>query len=821
MRYFRFQGESKVAAVLFGVLEEANLPQSKRLRKRLNELKYASGGEETDRKLLEFVLDDLVSQETLLSVWNYEYQFYIHLKRLFQDSFASANSNNEELLESLQRKLDFELVNSRELSSLHPKAISIVCSEAENEAVLLYRHYAVSSIVITPCGHPYIKWRLFAEMRQIMGKPETIEEFSRKGWKCRCGTENTDIVFEKGSTEARPLAQETAIAVYNDILSEEIGLHKYSGTTSSGRCRWLGHNSDLSLCPNGHSLCTTCLANYISTRHQFRCLQCHTKVQSDVKDRIIRETSDPVTVMCEGCRIEAPIGEFTESWNSSHGCLICRDCRETSWGLCPSCGEVIARSIAPLKTAIPPSSGLKCASCRIGKPIQDFSTYLRNVHGCLICNQCIHMNSQYQTRICPKCLEAYSFTEGLDTAEIAEMMIRCQDCIAEKAVSEYSQASKLSHWFRCRVCDTCLLIKLSTRPSTYCSNCKDEYTREDTDILNSLRPAVPLELQYSKSDEQIPRKNLLCCAKCSTQHEISHFSVSVQLNHQCLVCDTCFLAHQREARFIVGPLQKCPKCLLDFNSSESSMITEALATLSPPGDFRCGKCWQSKSRFEMEKWLALEHECQVCDKCISSLPTFPLCLACQKSYSSSDLAKLGRVSQQKVCRCGGPILDGAYLRCPSLCTCSVCLAKHYLFTNQLQCPGCDRLFSGDLRRPPSCSNCHRQLKSVSYEVVQAVCGVCEDQHVLCCFCASSVHPIRGKDICRASVRLREGIDLERIKREFTLGCFCGQISSRTLSKLTCGHDIHYTCTQDVYFCRICLRNVKDAPRIKLLGDCVE
>ena len=78
MRYFRFQGESKVAAVLFAILEEANLPQSKRLRKRLNELKYASGGEETDRKLLEFVLDALVSQETLLSVWNYEYQFYTH-----------------------------------------------------------------------------------------------------------------------------------------------------------------------------------------------------------------------------------------------------------------------------------------------------------------------------------------------------------------------------------------------------------------------------------------------------------------------------------------------------------------------------------------------------------------------------------------------------------------------------------------------------------------------------------------------------------------------------------------------------------------------
>jgi len=200
MRYFRFQGESKVAAVLFGLLEEANLPQSKRLRKKLTQVKDRS--QDTDRRLLEFVLDPLISQEVLLSVWNYERGFYVHLKRIFNDIFSATSASDAEMLESLQRDLHVEIVNYRQLSNTAPRVMSITWGETGDGAVLLYRQSAVSSIVITPCRHSFTKWNMFAWMRQVMGRPGTIDEFRSTGFKCHCGTDITEMAFNRGRQEA-------------------------------------------------------------------------------------------------------------------------------------------------------------------------------------------------------------------------------------------------------------------------------------------------------------------------------------------------------------------------------------------------------------------------------------------------------------------------------------------------------------------------------------------------------------------------------------------------------------------------------------------
>ena len=166
-----------MAAVLYALIEEANSPQSKPLRAAL--YPAANTSEAGDRRLMQFVLDPLIPQHLVLAVWN-DQGFFEHLKRAFRDLFAPQSRSNEDILDKLQFKLNFQVANCRLLPHYPPSTLLIVLEDSQEGTVLLYKQYAVDSIVMTPCGHYFPKWDLFAQARQAMGRPSTDEQFRNK-----------------------------------------------------------------------------------------------------------------------------------------------------------------------------------------------------------------------------------------------------------------------------------------------------------------------------------------------------------------------------------------------------------------------------------------------------------------------------------------------------------------------------------------------------------------------------------------------------------------------------------------------------------------
>jgi hypothetical protein len=195
--------------------------------------------------------------------------------------------------------------------------MSIILGESQNEAVLLYKHYAVETLVITPCGHLYTQWALFAHLTEKIGKSMTQDELRANGFQCHCGANIGDTVAKKEIEAASQPSQEVWLELYGDIISEhEIAKKRQESEISDNCCR-CGERTDISVCENKHRLCLRCLACIGFTRYQFHCPRCQVKVSANLKNEIIQcmqEVSgisrEKITAMCDGCRIEAPFSEF-------------------------------------------------------------------------------------------------------------------------------------------------------------------------------------------------------------------------------------------------------------------------------------------------------------------------------------------------------------------------------------------------------------------------------------------------------------------------------------------------------------------------------
>lgn len=818
MRYFRFQGESKVAAVLFGLLEEANFPQSKRLRNRLNGLKYAS--EPEDWRLLEFVLDPLVPQQTLLSVWNFEYQFYIHLKRLFTEKFAQQSSSEEDFFRVLQEKLQFELVNYWEHH--YSNLPSLTWSVAEDCTVLLYRYYSVESIAITPCGHLFPKSSLFASARQAMGIPRSQTEFEQTHFPCNCGQNISTAVFLLAKEAARPLDKAAAISIYHSLLTEEPTRDRLYRDIPSDRCGYCRQQKGRIICRRKHRLCITCLAGLTITRLQFRCIFCQDKVSGFSRDEVCSQiqtvTCNPnseVAVMCEVCRIYVNFSDFGESWDNSHSCLICNTCKSGSKAICPSCEEGLM-AVQPIKLADRREGQFYCDVCYGSGQIARFGAALLSRCGCLVCDRCVMKKWIEGNYNCPKC-HAISAFNDMTNAEKQEksLLILCRKCGYTNGIASFLHASLLSHWPKCRICDVCLTQQLSIHFLPTCQICLLRYDEADLKHLSKKRQAL-----VEKTRELAPSRYCQQCNKCGERREAAQFAVYSELGHVCRVCDDCYDRKKADR----APLQ-CPLCQRHFNTEESGKICKFLSSSAgiqtTDAQMQCKKCFKQKSRQFLAKCSNLRHHCSVCDECIER-PIHPeLCPACGEPYSSTDLAVLGRSAPQK-CKCGKIIPAEASTHCSSRCFCPICYVKDFLLTGKSHCSKCLQVVTGYRIRSLACSNCFRDLREYSSDFKQTVCGICTNEHVFCCFCTGLSNCLTACRLCGAAIDVKTPVEVAAAQQKFQLACFCGQSAEhREKSRLSCGHEAHSSCYENLYLCRLCGQQFKTFPARKVLRSYLE
>lgn len=814
MRYFRLQSDSQVAAVLYAILEEANFPQSKQLRNKLNAARNRA--EIGDQRLMKFVLDPLIPQQILLEIWNSR-DFFVHLKRTFRDLYAPQSHSNEELLAELQIKLDFKVIDHRAASLF--SALSIVLGETQDGVVLLYKHIAMDSIAITPCGHYFTKWALFARAREIMQKPLTQAQFQDIGFVCHCGTDIAEFVFSLGKEAAKPLDNEVAFEVYQDLLQGVGQFTKYYRDARENQCYNCRNRSGISICRQHHKMCMKCIVGTATTRLHFRCVQCQERISSFLLDEVIQQAihfaylqAENILVMCEGCRVEAHFREFEESWSSTHSCLLCRDCRRSPGGICPSCGKSLMNETLP---SVSDDRRLRmlCGNCRLERTINEFGMYLLNSHGCFVCDFCIGSSSLYRKDRCLMCQQEHAFVDYRNQGKVSKLLYCCHVCSKTKDECQFSFAAQLSHWFKCRVCDSCLLPRLKNG-SDICPQCCNRYCNpSDLKLLSDKRETLPVEESKTGQLKYVYLKQCNLCGK--TQEPIA-FSLHRELKHNCQICNTCYVKYHKTWQSD----KKCPLCSETFDSMTELLYLQEMHRLLPEqleDVLSCGHCKQMRSRAQMEKCYTLTHSCEVCDLCIVQSHGSVYCPKCNGPYIESDLIKLGR----KQCKCGNTIKpENSAIHCPNKCLCSICMAKHYLLNDTLQCPKCHLTIRG-ASITLYCSSCRRPLTAGSSNMLQTVCGVCTNLHVLCCYCVKvdSIRTYCG--LCESPVDGKSVNDIKHAQRECEMGCFCGEGRRSDDFTLSCTHRVHLSCIDSIYFCNQCKTKMKKQPTPKTLRDFVE
>lgn len=765
---------------------------------------------------MEFVLDPLIPQHLVLTVWN-DKSFFQHIKRAFKDQFAPESRSNEELLEKLQSKLHFQVTDYRSISQHSPSTVLIALAGSQEEVVLFYKQYAVDSIVTTPCGHCFPKWTVFAQAREAMGRPRTEAEFRNSGFVCYCGVDIAETVFSLGQKAAAPIRQETALEIYEDLLQGFGQFTKYYRSIEQDRCCNCNNASGAVVCRRNHRMCMKCLAGIANTRLQFRCVLCQEKIDRFLLDEVMQQTknmpylqSGSYTLMCEGCRIEAELSEFEESWSSTHSCLICRTCRRSPGGTCPSCSDSLLREVAPYRGPCVEENSDLCGVCKHQREINAFGKYVLSRHECFVCDSCIEHASLHGNGFCPMCKTTNAFVDDGNKDRRQSLLIRCKVCSEQKGKSLFALASQLSHWFKCRVCDSCITSRLRNE-LIICPQCTSPYSSErDIRLLHEKKRTLMAEREQRPMTAQIKEM----CILCHKKQESAQFSVYYQLEHPCRICDLCYFRYNETWQHD----KKCPNCNDTFDMLIELKYAQALSQLKITDSLLCEKCWQTKSHLEMEKYRQLQHPCKVCDSCL--LQSSTLCPKCGENYTDSDLLQLGR-NAAKRCGCGSIIKEHSTPYCQNNCLCSICLAKHFFLTDLNHCPVCNHKIKA-IRISPNCSNCRRPLKSLLTNILKTVNGICTNLHLLCCFCVNVTSTAPYCEICEAPVQCKSRIDIEHVQRNNQLACFCGENYQHCdLYNLTCSHRAHINCLNSMYFCRICKSHIKPRPNSLTLLDFLE
>jgi hypothetical protein len=376
---------------------------------------------------------------------------------------------------------------------------------------------------------------------------------------------------------------------------------------------------------------------------------------------------------------------------------------------------------------------------------------------------------------------------------------------------------RLSHWWKCRTCDDCLIVRYRQDMQT-CPTCGILYSFQDLAIRNqtipmlisqqALSPIVPAAGRVQKDS------GLRECQMCG--RDSSEYSIMKAMNHGCHVCDNCV-----DALYDSNWVPECPNCHTLVRSTNLKQITSwknsrnSMPEMNTPRT--CSICTREKLRREMLKSERLHHTCIICDECLMTHHRLTACPKCSEKYEHQDkgiMAKLfGRIPvesrpppsprsvNQKSCgECGGQI-STSRPQCPNVCLCSLCILQNYVFTNSKNCSKCQSPIEGKLPQVVFCTSCSRQL-IIATETSDAVSGVCDNHCILCCFCITINGKIGACKVCKSSV---DSIDLKQIAKwqnKFKLGCYCGKdVGSKV--KISCECYVHNECWPKLQTCRKC------------------
>jgi len=846
MRYFRFAESSHIAAALFGLFEELRLPHHEALRSRLRQY-IAETAMIRRKEVLYFLLEPRVKEECMLAVWNCGDDAMNSMIQTIREFTGYEDVPIEYLLNALKGLFDYQAVTAEEVPATNPLSTpTIYWDRGEQQTVLLYPGRSLDSFFVTHCGHVYAKAGLFKRMREAMGGPRTQSEFSGIPFKCAvegCSADIRSEAFEAGkqATGLYPIPWQS---LHSDlILSQGEGdIEKYlrQKPADTQMCRYCGIRNGTFSC---HEMCLICrecaLVAYCSYGYCSRCPACGEKLSKDICMYLEEQLGKCVGCtplphsFCDYCFKNTPMKDIVETSYMNRRTLICSVCYISSVAQFQSL--TLASKALPIEES--KEHSCQCEKCGNLRRIEEFTFYLSGQHSCLICDLCYHslLFTDNKKPKCPRCPQAYTSYDAKrftnTTAATQLPSIWCAVCLRQNHQPKFSVGMKLSHWWKCRICDDCLVAR-HQQGIRICTTCSSLYSFQDLAVLNQ---AIPLLLSQSPGPSVPPSKSTPRvsstgeCQMCG--RESATYSIMKALKHDCSVCDNCI-----DALYDINWVPACPNChnivraesLKQIHSWKKSR--NCMPEMNTPRT--CSICSEEKPRKEMLKSERLHHTCLICDICLLTSHSLTACPKCSVQYNPQDQVIMGKLleripvkpkpqpsprsANQKLCTDCGSRMDQSRPNCPKACLCSLCLLLNYIFTNSKNCPQCNTPIEGQLPEVVNCTGCSRPL-SIHAESSEAVSGICENQCILCCFCITMTKDQANCSVCKATVESIEVKQIVKWQKGFKLGCYCGK-DKGTRIQLACGCTAHTECWPKLKVCRLCRHEYKKKSQLVRLNS---
>ena len=682
-------------------------------------------------------------------------------------------------------------------------------------------------------------------------------------------------VFAAGREAASPLPNIDSIL--REIESETGTNSSHLYRTTGQNCMHISTTQSGFTCYNDHQICYGCAVISYLVFTKPLCPFCFSLIKKssigDILSLLIRVTGweVPQKLICDGCSQIRQIDTFAESLEIDSPYLHCSDCfplfkpkagliekgcmqpydspnrrvnQDTSdpepLARDESQGHRITQPSGSPKGIIKPDmpvsepqaaeegktsevEEIRCKQCSQVKEISAFRYYLYGTHNCLICDDCYKQRPvTAMGDFCKLCtLFNYSLTVcdemGLVIFQKGTPEISCSSCRQRQNIECYRVSQRLSHWWRCKVCDTCLERVCRGSLPSRCTYCKVAYSSKDIAAIQWI--FQPVEEPFA-------------CLVCERVQPNSKFALIRKCKHYCQICEDCLLLSQKSS----CSSTKCPECKVDFGPEARNWIVQAEIATKIKEEMRavcrCQKCGKEKLGFDIRKSNKLHHECVICDQCWSKNGVTRRCGVCLTMYNEHDRRFIEKVltdvraspqpasiSASPKCPCGSKIHRNEP-HCSRKCLCFLCLFQHVLLTKRPECPTCGQrivALGSILPSEVECSGCLRKLPT-SVVSPRQICGVCPNRCVMCFFCVQ--FDKQNRAICRNCSIPIERVNVEEVQRRqqsFDLGCYCGDQGGYD-EELPCTHKVHSRCLPTLYACRICNRGLKLRPRYKTLSS---
>ena len=457
-----------------------------------------------------------------------------------------------------------------------------------------------------------------------------------------------------------------------------------------------------------------------------------------------REEMNTVSVKCphRNCQTEVSRLIYDLGTQEAQGYPVTRLSHRKSYGLstCQKCGRHQAEDLCT-------ELCLLCIKCAAVASCTEYGL------SCVICH------SRYLQSHIPRILTIRQEISGMSPLNAP---IQCRNCRLSHPLSLFSLILATKHG--CWLCDTCY-------PPSQISHwpCCFSETRPST------TPA-------SRSET---RENKLICVLCAAENKESCFQYSIRKQHQCRVCDQCFLQK-------IDRLGHCPLCGMEINWGDAKQRAYK----------KCDNCQKARHFSDYSLFLYLKNSCLACNQCI--LSNLKACLVCFRPYSASEfnliLAKSHEMTiQDKRCYCGNVIFPTSPFKCPNSCYCSLCNLTNILLFLSNHCLHCQEPCTGPVPEVIPCSNCARNMQIQGVYVS----GVCSSGHLLCKYCVL-VHGDQGNcPICLSIVTIRDVMEAKQAQNGLFLGCYCENEGGSDLGTAGCSHVMHLNCMKLLRKCRVC------------------